>query len=153
MQARNKMALSSESVKQLQKTTVSWFEFLFDTSGNALKKHLESAFAGLRFIIYSRRKIAEWFSTRFPGFNYPRSTGHKLDLFLDRPAFKAIFLSNPIISPFFNLLCLIRVKSLFLWHNDKLECVTALPTEYSRLNVNQKLCSSYNQFSTKDTFS
>ncbi|KAM7448754.1 Integrator complex subunit 8 [Porites harrisoni] len=45
MQARNKMALSSESVKQLQKTTVSWFEFLFDTSGNALKKHLESAFA------------------------------------------------------------------------------------------------------------
>ena len=55
MQARNKMALSSESVKQLQKTTVSWFEFLFDTSGNALKKHLESAFAGLMFIIYSRR--------------------------------------------------------------------------------------------------
>ena len=68
MQARNKMALSSESVKQLQKTTVSWFEFLFDTSGNALKKHLESAFAGLMFIIYSRRKIAEWFSTRFSGF-------------------------------------------------------------------------------------
>ena len=68
MQARNKMALSSESVKQLQKTTVSWFEFLFDTSGNALKKHLESAFAGLMFIIYSCRKIAEWFSRRFPGF-------------------------------------------------------------------------------------
>ena len=68
MQARNKMALSSESVKQLPKTTVSWFEFLFDTSGNALKKHLENAFAGLMFIIYSRRKIAEWFSTRFPRF-------------------------------------------------------------------------------------
>ena len=102
MQARNKMALSSESVKQLQKTTVSWFEFLFDTSGNALKKHLESAFAGLMFIIYSRRKIAEWFSTRFPGFKPSLlATGHKLDLFLHSPAFKAIFLINPIISSFF----------------------------------------------------
>ena len=64
MQARNKMALSS--VKQLQKTTVSWFEFLFDTTGNALKKHLESISAGLLFIFYSRRKMAEWFSMRFP---------------------------------------------------------------------------------------
>lgn len=60
MQARNKMALSSESAKELQKTTVSWFEFLFDTSGNALKKHLESEFAGLMFISYSCRKIAEY---------------------------------------------------------------------------------------------
>ena len=57
MQARNKMALSSDSVKQLQKTTVSWFEFLFDTTGNALKKHLESISAGLLFIYLFIRAV------------------------------------------------------------------------------------------------
>lgn len=41
-----KMALSSDSVKPVQKTTVSWFEFLFDTTGDVLKKHLGDISAG-----------------------------------------------------------------------------------------------------------
>ena len=40
------MALSSDSVKAVQKTTVSWFEFLFDTTGDVLKKHLGDISAG-----------------------------------------------------------------------------------------------------------
>ena len=42
----NKMAQSSEGLKPLHKNTVSWFEFLFDTTGDLLKKHLGDVSAG-----------------------------------------------------------------------------------------------------------
>ena len=41
----NKMAQTSDA-KPLHKTTVSWFDFLFDTTGDSLKKHLEDVSAG-----------------------------------------------------------------------------------------------------------
>ena len=41
----NKMAQNIDA-KPLHKTTVSWFDFLFDTTGDLLKKHLDNASAG-----------------------------------------------------------------------------------------------------------
>lgn len=41
----NKMAQTIDA-KPLHKTTVSWFDFLFDTTGDLLKKHLEDVSAG-----------------------------------------------------------------------------------------------------------
>lgn len=41
----NKMAQTIDA-KLLHKTTVSWFDFLFDTTGDSLKKHLEDVSAG-----------------------------------------------------------------------------------------------------------
>lgn len=46
----NKMALS-DGAKSVHKTTVSWFEFLFDTTGDLLKKHLGDTSAGLLYYI------------------------------------------------------------------------------------------------------
>lgn len=45
-QAQTKMALVSDGVKPAPKTVVSWFEFLFDTTGEVLKKHLEAKNTG-----------------------------------------------------------------------------------------------------------
>lgn len=42
----NSMATFSSS-KLASKTAISWFEFLFDTTGDLLKKHLGEASAGL----------------------------------------------------------------------------------------------------------
>lgn len=42
----NKMAQTMEGAKPEQKNTVSWFEFLFDTTGDLLKKHLGEVSAG-----------------------------------------------------------------------------------------------------------
>ena len=44
------MALMNGNDKPAQKTAVSWFEFLFDTNGEVLKKHLEDTNAGFRHI-------------------------------------------------------------------------------------------------------
>lgn len=41
----NKMAHNIDG-KPLHKTTVSWFDFLFDKTGDLLKKHLDNASAG-----------------------------------------------------------------------------------------------------------
>lgn len=41
----NKMAQNIDG-KPLHKTTVSWFDFLFDKTGDLLKKHLDNASAG-----------------------------------------------------------------------------------------------------------
>ena len=42
----NKMAQTIEGSKPVHKNTVSWFEFLFDTTGDLLKKHLGDGSAG-----------------------------------------------------------------------------------------------------------
>jgi len=44
LRGENKMANANGSVKQ--KIAVSWFEFLFDTTGDVLRKHLEDSSAG-----------------------------------------------------------------------------------------------------------
>ena len=47
---KNKMAQTIDA-KPVHKNTVSWFEFLFDTTGDLLKKHLGDVSAGRLHLI------------------------------------------------------------------------------------------------------
>ena len=47
----------SNGAKPVQKTTVSWFEFLFDTTGDLMKKHLGEASAGLWHLFFFFRFV------------------------------------------------------------------------------------------------